>query len=329
MKKFINKKEDIVKEMLEGMAKLYSDKIYCDGRFVISKALDDCDRVTIVTYGGSGHEPAQSGFVGDGMIDIQVVGNIFTAPGPKDVLEAIKRADKGHGVLLLILNHAGDMLTGNMVMKMAGLAGLNVKCIITQEDVADAPRSEKENRRGLVGAVPMYHILGAAARSGMSLDDLCILGQRYADNMATIAVELYPGVNPITEERMGFVPENQMRIGVGQHGEAGGGINAFISSNDTIRNIAQMLIDDLGLQKGDNVFVMVNGSGATTLMELFILYNDCCKFFEEIGLNIVAHMVGSYLTTQEQAGFQLNIAKWDDEFLKYWSTSCSTPHFSK
>ena len=149
--------------------------------------MKDADRVTIVTLGGTGHEPAISGFVGEGMVDISVAGNVFAAPGPQACIEAIKMADKGHGVLFVVLNHAGDMLTGNLTMKQVKKLGLNVIKVVTQEDIANAPRSNADDRRGLVGCVPLYKIAGAAAAAGKSLEEVAAVAQKFADNMATIA----------------------------------------------------------------------------------------------------------------------------------------------
>ena len=164
MKKFINKPDDLTKELLEGLALSNHEIIELkEGNLVVNKALKDADRVTIVTLGGTGHEPAISGFVGEGMIDISVAGNIFAAPGPQLCVDAIKMADKGHGVLFVVLNHAGDMLTGNLTMKKIAKLGIKVAKVVTQEDIATAPRSNADDRRGLVGCIPLYKIAGAAA----------------------------------------------------------------------------------------------------------------------------------------------------------------------
>ena len=167
MKKFINDPENLTSELLEGLALANKDIIHLeDGNLVVNNKLKDADRVTIVTLGGTGHEPAISGFVGEGMVDISVAGNVFAAPGPQACIEAIKMADKGHGVLFVVLNHAGDMLTGNLTMKQVKKLGLNVIKVVTQEDIANAPRSNADDRRGLVGCVPLYKIAGAAAAAG-------------------------------------------------------------------------------------------------------------------------------------------------------------------
>ena len=161
MKKFINAPETITDEELVGLGLAYPDILDVDGHLVISRDLAGADRVTIVTYGGSGHEPAQAGFVGKGMLDVQAVGDIFAAPNGQLVFDAMKLADKGHGVLLLTLNYAGDQLAGKQAMKLAKKAGLNVRQVVTGEEIQYDPNGE-ENKRGLAGAVALYHIAAAA-----------------------------------------------------------------------------------------------------------------------------------------------------------------------
>ena len=159
MKKFINDPENLTPELLEGFAEAHKELVELgDQRMVINRKLPDADRVTIVTQGGSGHEPAISGFVGEGMVDISVVGDVFAAPGPQACVDAIRMADKGKGVLYIVLNHAGDMLTGNLTMKRCAKEGLHVVKVVTQEDIANAPRSNADDRRGLVGCIPTYKI---------------------------------------------------------------------------------------------------------------------------------------------------------------------------
>ena len=329
MKKFINNPETLTDELLEGLALSHGDLVEVQGHLVINKGLANADRVTIVTFGGSGHEPAQCMYVGEGSLDIQCVGDIFAAPNPKLVFEAVKMADKGHGVLLLVLNHAGDMLCGNMVMKMVAKAGLNVRKVVTQEDISNAPRSDGENRRGLAGAVPMYHIVAAAAREGKSLDECAAIAQKYADSMATIAVAAKCATHPQTGAPFGDLGDVDMEVGMGQHGEGGGGRMPMKSAKETIEIMAEALVKDIPLAAGDKAFVMVNGSGATIMMEMLICYKDCVKYLESKGIEVVANMIGEILTVQEQAGFQLNLAKWDEETMRLWNTPVHTPVFFK
>ena len=209
-----------------------------DGHLVISKDLEKADRVTIVTYGGSGHEPAQAGFVGKGMLDVQAVGDIFAAPNGQLVFDAMKLADKGHGVLLLTLNYAGDQLAGKQAMKLAKKAGLNVRQVVTGEEIQYDPNGE-DNKRGLAGAVALYHIAAAAAREGKSLDEVAEIAQRYADNMASLTVKSTDATHPQNGMSFGDLGETDlMEIGAGQHGEGGGVRVPMMSSKDTVAHVA-------------------------------------------------------------------------------------------
>lgn len=329
MKKFINAPETITDEELVGLGLANPDILYVDGHLVVSKDLAEADRVTIVTYGGSGHEPAQAGFVGRGMLDVQAVGDIFAAPNPMLVLDAIKLADKGHGVLLLTLNYAGDQLSGKQAMKLAAKAGLNVRQVITGEEIRFKADGE-DNRRGLAGAVALYHVAAAAAREGKSLDEVAELAQRYADNMASITVKSTDATHPQNGMSFGDLGEtDMMEIGAGQHGEGGGVRVPMETSRNTVAMVADPMCRHLGLVKGDKAFVMINGCGATTMMEMLVLFKDTVEYLKARGIEVVGSMVGEILTVQEAGGFQMNIAKWDDEITRLWNTGCHTPAYSK
>jgi len=329
MKKFMNAPETVTDEELVGLGLAFSDILDVDGHLVISKDLKDADRVTIVTYGGSGHEPAQAGYVGAGMLDVQAVGDIFAAPSGQLVFEAMKLADKGHGVLLLTLNYAGDQLAGKQAMKLAKKAGLNFRQVVTGEEIQYDPNGEN-NQRGLAGAVAMYHVAAAAAREGKSLDEVAAIAQKYADNMASITVKSTDATHPQNGMSFGDLGEtDQMEIGAGQHGEGGGVRVPMASAKETIGLIAEPLCAKLGLQAGDKAFVMVNGCGATTMIEMLVLFKDTVEFLNAKGVEVVGNMVGGILTVQEAAGFQLNIAKWDEETIRLWNTPCHTPAYSK
>ena len=296
---------------------------------VISKDLEKADRVTIVTYGGSGHEPAQAGFVGKGMLDIQVVGDIFAAPSGQLVFEALQKADKGHGILLLTLNYAGDQLAGKQAMKLAKKAGMNVRQVVTGEEIQYDLNGE-DNQRGLAGAVPLYHVVGAAAAAGKSLDEIADLAQKYADQMASVTVKVTDATHPQNGMSFGNLGETDlMEIGAGQHGEGGGVRVPMMSAKETIATIAKPLSEKIGLKSGDKAFVMINGCGATTMMEMLVLYKDAVEYLKAQGVEVVGNMVGEILTVQEAGGFQMNMAKWDDEIEKYWNTPAHTPSFFK
>lgn len=331
MKKFINDPANLTPELLEGFALANKDLVRLEpNNTVVNKGLDKADRVTIVTQGGSGHEPAISGFVGEGMVDISVVGDVFAAPGPQACVDAIKMADKGHGVLYVVLNHAGDMLTGNLTMKQLK-KDPNVKCIkvVTQEDISNAPRENADDRRGLVGCIPTYKIAGAAAAEGKTLEEVAEIAQRFADNMATLAVAVRGATHPATGSALAELAEDEMEIGMGQHGEGGGGRQPMKTADETAEIMVNGLVNDLSLKSGEKVLLILNGSGATTLMELYIIYRKCVALLEEKGIEVVANEVGELLTVQEQAGFQMFMARMDDELLRLYNAPCNTPAMKK
>ena len=331
MKKFINDPSNLTQELLEGLALSNQNIIeLTEGtRLVVNKKLKDADRVTIVTLGGTGHEPAISGFVGEGMVDISVPGDIFAAPGPQPCFEAIKMADKGKGVLFVVLNHAGDMLTANLTMKMVKKAGLNVVKVVTQDDVANAPRENADDRRGLVGCVPLYKIAGAAAAEGKSLEEVAAIAQKFADNMATIAVAAKGATHPSTGGVIAELGEDDMEIGMGQHGEGGGGRMPLKTADETAQIMLDALLKDLDIKTGEKLLVVINGTGATTLMEQLIVFRKCYNYLTEKGIEVVANAVGELLTVQEQAGFQMMVARMDDALVHYWNQPCNTPYFKK
>jgi len=330
MKKFINAQENLTQELLEGFVSANRDLVHLAGdKMVVNNKLSKANRVTIVTQGGSGHEPAISGFVGEGMVDISVVGDIFAAPGPQASVEAIKLADKGRGVLYVVLNHAGDMLTGNLTMKQAAKEGLKVIKVVTQEDVSNAPRENSDDRRGLVGCIPTYKIAGAAAVEGQSLEQVAAVAQRFADNMATLAVAVRGATHPATGAMLADLDDDEMEIGMGQHGEGGGGRQKMKTADETAEIMINALLKDLSIKDGEKVMLIINGAGATTLMELFIIYRQCEKALKARNIEIVANYVGELLTVQEQAGFQMFLARMDDELLRLWQAPCYTPYLKK
>lgn len=329
MKKFINNPKTLTEEELEGMSIAYRDTIIVQDHFIISRDLEGADRVTIVTCGGSGHEPAQKGYVGKGMLDIQVDGDIFAAPSGQLVFEALKMADKGHGVLLLTLDYAGDQLACRIAMKKAKSAGMNVVQVITGEEIPFNEQCE-DNHRGLAGAVPLYHVVAAAAREGKSLEEVARIAQKYADNMASLTIKVSDATHPQTGASFGNLQDTDlMEIGAGQHGDGGGIRVPMMTSKETVAAVAGSLASHLRLQQGEKVFVMINGCGATTLMEMMILFKDTVHYLEGLGVSVVASMVGEILTVQEAGGFQMNIARFDDEIERLWNTPAHTPVFYK
>ena len=330
MQKFINAPESLTTEMLQGLALAHSEIVALElgGKLVVNKKLAEADRVTVVTLGASGHEPAICGFVGEGMVDVAVVGDVFAAPGPQSCIEAVKLADKGHGVLLVVLNHAGDTLAANLAMKQAEKLGLNVAKIVVQEDIANASREEVQNRRGMVGCVPLYKIAGAAAQAGKSLEEVAELAQSFADNMATLAVAASGATNPVTGMEIAQVAAGCMEVGVGLHGEKGKA-KPLQTAEETAKLMLDALLEDLNVLEEEKLLVIVSGSGATSLMEQLIVFRNCYAYLNEKNIEVVASHVGELMTVQEMAGFEICLARMNEELLVYWNAPCYTPYFKK
>ena len=326
MKKFINDPAQLTSELLEGLAIAHGDTIAVSPERLVTRVQPKSpDKVAVVTLGGAGHEPALSGFVGKGMLDISAVGDIFAAPGPPAVLEALRQAKRDAGVLFVVLNHAGDVLSANMALQMAEAEGINVTKVLTHEDIAAGPDAPEADRRGLVGCVPLYKVAGAAAEAGKSLKEVAAIAERFNDNMATLAVAMKAATHPATGEALFELPDDEMEIGMGQHGEAGTGPGPIRTADETAAIMMERLVKATDAKAGDRLLVILNGAGATTLMELYIVLRGVKKYLDEQGITIAASHVGEVLTVQEMAGFQMFAAKVDDELLDLWKAPCDTP----
>lgn len=326
MKKFINRPEQIVPELLEGLAVAFPDKVKLVGSNLVARTKPkEKGKVGVVTLGGSGHEPGLSGFVGKGMLDVSVAGEIFAAPGAPRCIEALRLADNGAGVLFVVLNHAGDVLSANITMDMAKREGLNVKMTLTHEDISGG--KNPEDRRGLVGFLPVYKVAGAAAEQGLPLDKCFEIAERMGANMRTLAVAVQTATHPSTGQPIFELGDDEMEIGTGQHGEAGTGRMKLKTADETAAIMLDALLADLEVKAGEELLVIVNGAGATTLMELLILFRRIDQMLKAKGIKLIRSKVGEFITTQEQAGFQLLIARMDAELTRLWDAPCDTPYF--
>ena len=328
MKKFINDPADLTKELLDGYSLAYSDKIkLVSEKLVVRAKPKDKNKVAIVTLGGAGHEPALSGFVGEGMLDISVVGDIFAAPGPPKVIEALRMANREAGVLFVVLNHAGDVMSANLAMEMAEKEGLNIKMILTHEDIAPGIDAPAEDKRGLVGCVPLYKIAGGAAEAGKTLEEVYKIAEKFNNNMATLAVAAKTATHPSTGQYIFDMAEDEMEIGMGQHGEGGTGRSKMMGANETAEAMLNPLLKAVDAKKGDSLLMLINGVGATTLMELYIVFRHVHNLLADKGIKVEAR-IGEFLTVQEMAGFQMFVAKIDDELSTLWQSPCDTPYMT-
>ncbi len=317
MNKFINSTENITAELLEGYTMAFSDTVKLGAENIVVRTNPKAeDKVAIIAFGGSGHEPAVSGFVGEGMLDASVVGDIFAAPGAQRLFQALQMFKREAGILLLVLNHSGDVMSGNMVRQLAERAGIKVKSIMTHDDISAGLDAADDDRRGLAGAIPMYKILGAAAEQGKSLDELVEIGERFNKQLATLAVAMRACTHPQNGATITELPEGMMQIGMGQHGEAGqGGNEPLVSADATAEFMVGQLMKKLDVKSGDKVLLYINGVGSTTLMEQFIVYRAAARKLEAAGVTVADGYAGELLTVQEQAGFQMILGKLDADHL--------------
>jgi dihydroxyacetone kinase-like protein len=259
------------------------------------------------------------------MLDVSVPGEIFAAPGAPRSLEGIRLANYGAGVLFIVLNHAGDVLSANLTMEMAKHDGLNVKMTLTHEDISGG--ANPNDRRGLVGFLPVYKVAGAAAEEGQPLDACLGIAERMGRNMRTLAVAVQTATHPSTGRPIFELGDDEMEIGMGQHGEAGTGRMKLKSADETAEIMLDMLLKDLEVSSGEQLLVVVNGAGATTLMELFILFRRVDQILKARGIRLARAKVGEFITTQEQAGFQLMIARMDADLIRLWDAPSNAPYF--
>jgi dihydroxyacetone kinase-like protein len=327
MKKFLNDPKNVVRELLEGYVLAYPDKVKLSGAGTVVRAAPKAPgKVRLVTIGGSGHEPGLSGFVGKGMLDVSVAGEIFAAPGAPKCVDALRDACKeGSSALLIVLNHAGDVLSAGISMELAQREELPVKMVLTEEDIS----GPVGDRRGLVGCVAVYKVAGAAAELGASLDECAEIAQRMAGNMRTLAVAVRTATHPATGHPIFELGDDEMEIGMGQHGEAGTGRMKLKGADETAEIMLEKLLGDLGAKEGDELLVLLNGAGATTLMELFLIFRRVAQLLEIKKIKLVRSAVGEFITTQEQAGFQMMIARMDTELIRLWDEPADAPFFAR
>jgi phosphoenolpyruvate---glycerone phosphotransferase subunit DhaK len=329
MKKFLNDPANLTTELLEGYTLAYGDKVKLESEKIVVRAKPKAgDKVAIVTLGGAGHEPALSGFVGEGMLDASVVGDIFAAPGAPKLLEALKMFQREAGILLVVLNHAGDVMSANMAMQMAEREGINVKMLLTCEDISAGVDTPAEDRRGLAGCIPLYKVAGAAAEAGKSLDEVYEIADRFNQQMATLAVAMTSATHPQNGQYISELADDEMEIGMGQHGEAGGGRSKILTADETANRMVPPLVQAVDGKSGDNVLLIINGVGSTTHMEMSIVFRKAYRLLEEQGIKVVSGQITELLTVQEMAGFQMIVCKLDADHIELLGAPSDSPYWT-
>lgn len=327
-KKIINSTDNIVAETIEGFVKAYGDRIekLPTAQVVLRKDMK-AGKVAVIIGNGAGHEPACLGFIGENMLTANIVGGLFAAPGPDDIYEGIKACDNGAGVCLLISNHAGDVINARMALDMAEDDEIRCKGVILYDDIASAKKGEEQERRGTAGTLFSYKIVGAYAEEGHALEEVVKMAEKVRDNTRTLSVATIPGYSPITGYKMFEIADDEIEIGMGVHGEAAAHNMKMASAKEIAEVMCSKLIEDKPFLEGDEITVLVNGCGQTTLMELTIFYNEVDKILSAKGISIYKPAIGSYITTQEMGGIALAFCKLDKEMKKLWAKQTDAPWF--
>jgi dihydroxyacetone kinase-like protein len=329
MKKFINDPANLTKELLEGLALCYKGKVKLVSERIVMRAVPkDESKVAIVTLGGSGHEPALSGFVGEGMLDASVVGDVFAAPGAPKLLEALRLLKRDAGIVLVTLNHDGDRMSATKALRDAEKEGIKVREIVTHDDIGPGVDADPSEKRGLAGCIPLYKVIGAAAEEGKSLEEIVDIGERFNRHIATLAVAMTGCTHPQNGEPITVLPDDEMEIGMGQHGEAGGGRTKILTADETASRMIEPLVKASGVKSGDTALLIINGVGATTLMEMLIVYRKAAQILADKGINLTSGACGEYLTVQEMAGFQMILCKLDPDHVTYLKAKARTPYWT-
>ncbi len=317
--KLINDPADIVTEMLEGYSAAYPDIIRLDDGLVVRAELKAEGNVGLVIGNGSGHEPAMIGWVGQGLFDVNVPGPIFTAPGPSKLVKGMAAADRGAGVLVCVSNHAGDLLNAEMALEQAADEGMdNFDMTVLYDDVGSAPKGREPERRGSAGLFFVWKILGAFAETGASLAECKAMAERVRDSTRTLSASLTSCAHPVTGEPLGEIPEGEMVIAVGVHGESGSGTIPVPSADETVDRMLADILDDLPFEPHDEVCVLLNNAGALTIMELAILNRRIGLILAEREIRVHRTWIGSYATTQDSAGFALALCRIDAEMKRLY-----------
>ncbi len=314
MQRILNNPDNIVDEMLKGFLKTHKDIVKETNNPRVIKYIEDVDgRVGVVTGGGSGHKPAFIGYIGKNMVDSVAVGEICSSPTATAFLDAFRAADGKKGVACLYGNYSGDNMNVKMAVKMAAKEGLEVKTVIANDDVASAPKDQREKRRGVAGEILMWKVGGAKAAKGASLDEVIAAAQKAIDNTRSIGIGLTPCTLPAVGHPNFEIKEGTMEVGIGHHGEPGIEVCKLETAQQMAKRTVDVVLPDYPFVAGDEVVVLVSGLGATPVMELYVLYDEIDKLLLERGIKTHRSYVGNYFTSLDMMGATLTMMKLDGE----------------
>jgi dihydroxyacetone kinase-like protein len=327
MNQLINDPAKVVADALRGMADAHPDlRVDHESRIVYRGDAPVQGKVGLVSGGGSGHEPLHAGFVGPGMLDAACAGEIFTSPVPDQIMAATKGVDGGAGVLHIVKNYTGDVMNFEMAAEIAAAeTGVEVAAVVTDDDVAVQDSLYTAGRRGVGVTVLVEKIAGAAADEGRSLHEVADVARKVNANGRSMGVALTSCTVPTAGKPMFDLPDGQMEIGIGIHGEPGRRRVPLAPAAEIAEMLVSPILGDLDFTGGDGVIAFVNGMGATPLIELYLMYHEVAAILEKAGITVVRSLVGPYITSLDMAGCSVTLLKADDEIVRLWDAPVRTP----
>ncbi|RAK07425.1 dihydroxyacetone kinase DhaK subunit [Halanaerobium saccharolyticum] len=315
-KKLINDPDNVVSEMIEGIVMASHQRLekLNDYNVVVRKDAP-VEKVALVSGGGSGHEPAHAGYVGQGMLDAAVAGDVFTSPTPDAIFEAIKTVDSGNGVLLIIKNYTGDIMNFEMAAEMAEAEGIEVDHVVVNDDVAVEDSLYTTGRRGVAGTVFVHKIAGAKAAQGADLKEVKRSAEKVIKNVRTKGMAINPCQLPAAEKTTFSLAEDEMEMGIGIHGEPGTEKTKLKKVDQIVELLLDDILSDLEIKTNEKVTLMINGMGGTPLMELYIANRKANQLLKDKGIKIYKTYVGEFMTSLEMEGLSITILKLDDDLI--------------
>jgi dihydroxyacetone kinase-like protein len=330
IKKIMNDPNNVVAELIEGLVIAYHGKVRkLDGVNAIVKSTIPANKVGLLIGGGSGHEPLFHGFIGENMGDGAACGNIFAAPTPDVILAATKYLDQGIGVLYLYGNYAGDNMNFDMAAELASEEGIDTLTVRIWDDVASAPPEKIEDRRGIAGDLFVIKVAGAVSAVVEDLKEVYRVTSKARDNTRSMGVAIAAGSIPQTGEPTFELGPDEIEIGMGLHGEPGVSREKLIPADQLVTMMMERIISDLPFKKQDEVCVLINNLGSTTMMELLIVNRKTQHILSSAGISVYDTVIGSFCTSQEMAGFSITLMKLDNELKKYYDISADSFGFRK
>ncbi|EPW21542.1 dihydroxyacetone kinase subunit DhaK [Streptococcus agalactiae] len=314
MKKILNQPTDVVTEMLDGLAYVHNDLVHrIEGFDIIARNEEKSGKVALISGGGSGHEPSHAGFVGEGMLSAAVCGAVFTSPTPDQVLEAIKEADEGAGVFMVIKNYSGDIMNFEMAQDMAEMEGIEVASVVVDDDIAVEDSLYTQGKRGVAGTILVHKILGHTARHGKSLQEIKAIADELVPNIHTVGLALSGATVPEVGKPGFVLAEDEIEFGIGIHGEPGYRKEKMQPSKALATELVDKLIESFDAKSGEKYGVLINGMGATPLMEQYVFANDVAKLLEDKGIEVNYKKLGNYMTSIDMAGLSLTLIKLENQ----------------